>query len=122
MKFIKIVSHCLEISHFIFQRDDVSKQELKDKNPKEKKATQEIVAPLRTNKKQPKQGTNSSVIVAPANNEAQPEKEVEEKAVQPILTAPLTNGIIGNPGKEKKKKKSEYNTMQQLSKYWIRIL
>lgn len=44
------------------------------------------------------------------------EKEIEEKAVEPEMAAPLTNGIIGNPGKEKKKKKSEYNTLQQLSK------
>lgn len=89
---------------------------MKEKNPKEKKANTEIIAPVRNNKKQSKQVTNSSVVIAPANNEAPLENEVEEKAVQPVMATPITNGIIGNPGKEKKKKKSEYNTMQQLSK------
>lgn len=36
----------------------------------------------------------------------------------PISTAPTTiptvNGIVSNTGKEKKKKKSEFNTLQQL--------
>lgn len=73
---------------------------------------------MRTNKKQQKQLTNSS-IVPNTNNlpiEKEKEKEAEGNTLEPVLALPLTNGIIGNPGKEKKKKKSEYNTMQQLSK------
>lgn len=75
-----------------------------------------MVALIRNSRKQQKQMT--TFITEPVNNGTllEKEKEIEEKPVQSLLSAPLTNGIIGNLGKEKKKKKSEYNTMQQLSK------
>lgn len=105
-----------------FYKEDVSKQELKEKNTKEKKQPPiaDVVPPpppVKLAKKHPKQSvTNPIPAVTSVGNETVMEKEIEEKPVQPVLTTLVSNGIIGNPGKEKKKKKSEYNTMQQMSK------
>lgn len=97
-------------------------QEIKEKPVKEKKSISEVVPSVRSNKKQQKQLANASVVAAPNINgvpppEKEKENEMAEKPVEAVsVPPPLQNGIVGNPGKEKKKKKSEYNTMQQLSK------
>ncbi|CAH1116950.1 unnamed protein product [Phaedon cochleariae] len=48
------------------------------------------------------------------------EKDIEEKVEKALEIMPLVNqtnngALVGNPGKEKKKKKSEFNTRQQLT-------
>ncbi|XP_018576892.1 ribosome-binding protein 1 isoform X3 [Anoplophora glabripennis] len=95
-------------------RDDIFKQEaVKEKIVKEKKQNLEVSPPMRNNKKSTKQqaATNSTVTEAPPVVE----KEADDKVVEPATVVPQTNGIVGNLGKEKKKKKSEFNTRQQLS-------
>ncbi|XP_023017045.2 SMC superfamily domain-containing protein aluminum tubes isoform X2 [Leptinotarsa decemlineata] len=99
-------------------RDDIFKTEIvKEKLTKEKKQNVES-APLIKNKKNSKQVTDAiksnpkqSVPVL-----ADEPEEAAEKPVETVSAIPQTNGlVIGNPGKEKKKKKSEFNTKQQLT-------
>lgn len=100
-----------------FQRDDIFKQEgIKEKTAKDKKQVSEASPPLKNNKKSAKQQT----AINSNTTEATPvvEKEAEEKVVESTVL-PQTNGIVGNPGKEKKKKKSEFNTRQQLCKLHV---
>lgn len=81
---------------------------------KEKKQGPELSPPVKNNKKNVKQ----QPVTTSNANEASPivEKETEEKSVELVTVLPQTNGIVGNLGKEKKKKKSEFNTRQQLCK------
>lgn len=97
------------------QKDDIYKQEaVKEKVTKEKKHSLEVAPSIKHTKKTSKQQalTNNVVEVTPLIVE----KEIEEKVAESVIVLPQTNGVVGNPGKEKKKKKSEFNTRQQLSK------
>lgn len=95
------------------KRDDIFKQEgIKEKTVKDKKQVSEASPPLKNNKKSAKQQTVTNSNTSEATLVV--EKEAEEKVVESTVL-PQTNGIVGNPGKEKKKKKSEFNTRQQLS-------
>ncbi|KAJ8977644.1 hypothetical protein NQ317_003622 [Molorchus minor] len=95
------------------KKDDIYKQEpLKEKIVKGKKQNTEV-PPAGKNKRSLKQVVPSNNVVEVA---AVPvEKEIEEKVIEPVTVALQTNGIVGNPGKDKKKKKSDYNTRQQLT-------
>lgn len=108
------------------QRDEIHKPEpVKEKPAKDKKSATEVVAPTR-NKKEKLNKQALTNPVAPINSVIDKEvkdvkiieeKVVEKEVVETVAIVPPTNGvIIGNPGKEKKKKKSEFSTRQQLSK------
>ncbi|XP_050505576.1 ribosome-binding protein 1-like isoform X9 [Diabrotica virgifera virgifera] len=95
-------------------RDDIFKQEpVKEKVVKEKKQTTEVGVTAKNKKNAKTQQTEVGKQEKPA---PPPEEKVEEKVIIEVIPAvPQTNGIVANTGKEKKKKKSEFNTKQQLS-------
>ncbi|KAJ8944172.1 hypothetical protein NQ314_009534 [Rhamnusium bicolor] len=96
-------------------KDDIFKQEpVKEKVAKEKKQNLDVATSIKNNKKSAKQqaSTNKYPNEVPS---LVVEKEVEDTVVESITVLPQTNGVVGNPGKEKKKKKSEFNTRQQLT-------
>ncbi|KAG5890213.1 hypothetical protein JTB14_028755 [Gonioctena quinquepunctata] len=99
-------------------KEEIFKQEVvKEKVSKEKKQNlTESVLPIK-NKKHVKQVIDSNKV-----NAKPPVPVLEEKPEEPseepveFIPVPQTNGlVIGNPGKEKKKKKSEFNARQQLT-------
>ncbi|KAJ8925632.1 hypothetical protein NQ315_009477 [Exocentrus adspersus] len=89
-------------------RDDVSKQEpVKEKVVKEKKPSTESSPQVKSNKKLPKQqlANNPQVTEVPLVVE----KETEEKVVETVTVVPQINGVVGNAGKEKRKKRATPN-------------
>ncbi|XP_072388598.1 uncharacterized protein alt isoform X10 [Diabrotica undecimpunctata] len=95
-------------------RDDIFKQEpVKEKLVKEKKQTTEAGVAAKNKKNAKTQQIEVGKQEKPA---PPPEEKVEEKVIIDVIPAvPQTNGIVANTGKEKKKKKSEFNTKQQLT-------
>ncbi|CAG9834958.1 unnamed protein product [Diabrotica balteata] len=95
-------------------RDDIFKQEpVKEKLVKEKKQTTEAGVAAKNKKNAKTQQTDVGKQEKPA---PPAEEKVEEKVIIDVIPAvPQTNGIVANTGKEKKKKKSEFNTKQQLT-------
>ncbi|CAH1280292.1 unnamed protein product [Diabrotica balteata] len=96
------------------KRDDIFKQEpVKEKLVKEKKQTTEAGVAAKNKKNAKTQQTDVGKQEKPA---PPAEEKVEEKVIIDVIPAvPQTNGIVANTGKEKKKKKSEFNTKQQLT-------
>ncbi|XP_072388593.1 uncharacterized protein alt isoform X7 [Diabrotica undecimpunctata] len=94
--------------------NDIFKQEpVKEKLVKEKKQTTEAGVAAKNKKNAKTQQIEVGKQEKPA---PPPEEKVEEKVIIDVIPAvPQTNGIVANTGKEKKKKKSEFNTKQQLT-------
>ncbi|XP_056636439.1 ribosome-binding protein 1-like isoform X2 [Diorhabda sublineata] len=96
-------------------KDDIFKPDpVSEKVTKEKKSNVETNVAVKNKKNAKLQPIDNNKIEKTTISE---EKKAEEKIiVAAIPLVPQTNGIVvGNPGKEKKKKKSEFNTKQQLT-------
>ncbi|XP_057655089.1 kinectin-like isoform X6 [Diorhabda carinulata] len=96
-------------------KDDIFKPDpVSEKVTKEKKSNVETNVAAKNKKNAKLQPIDNNKIEKTTISE---EKKAEEKiTVAAIPLVPQTNGIVvGNPGKEKKKKKSEFNTKQQLT-------
>lgn len=97
------------------QREDIFKQDpVKSKTTKDKKQNQEPHVIANKNKK-----NNKPIVDIPKSEPnltlvPPPEQKVVIEVI-PAVAVPQTNGVVVNTGKEKKKKKSEFNTKQQLS-------
>ncbi|XP_056636451.1 kinectin-like isoform X13 [Diorhabda sublineata] len=97
------------------KKDDIFKPDpVSEKVTKEKKSNVETNVAVKNKKNAKLQPIDNNKIEKTTISE---EKKAEEKIiVAAIPLVPQTNGIVvGNPGKEKKKKKSEFNTKQQLT-------
>ncbi|RZB39983.1 ribosome-binding protein 1-like [Asbolus verrucosus] len=81
----------------LFRSNGVKEKEETEKNPAAKSSK-----------------TEADVQKQPAKKSAEAVLPTQQKENNPPV-APSINGFIGNAGKEKKKKKSEFNTLQQLA-------
>lgn len=89
---------------------------MKSDPPKEKVKKQHPENDTQKNKKTLKIQTSQTADVSTNTTPVVVEEKNIEQIPEPPTNVSNMNGIVTNTGKEKKKRKAEFNTLQQLSK------